>query len=76
MFAFQIYYYAGGNGFAGTPFKNRVEWMGDLNKKDGSIRLNKMQFTDNGTYSCAVKNPPDISGKPSQTKLRVVMKGK
>ncbi|KAK3550074.1 hypothetical protein QTP86_019165 [Hemibagrus guttatus] len=70
-----IFHYAGGKGFPDSAqFKSRVEWAGDLNKKDGSIRINKMHFNDNGTYSCDVKNPPDIAGKPSQTKLRVVKK--
>ncbi|KAF5898243.1 myelin protein zero-like protein 1 isoform X3, partial [Clarias magur] len=53
MFAFQIFYYAGGKGFPGTSqFKDRIEWAGDLNKKDGSIRVSNMQFADNGTYVC------------------------
>ncbi|KAI4884875.1 hypothetical protein NFI96_007561, partial [Prochilodus magdalenae] len=70
-----IFYYAGGKAFPDSPqFKQRVEWAGDLNKKDASIRVTHMQFLDNGTYSCDVKNPPDISGKPSLTKLSVVMK--
>ncbi|KAL7847307.1 hypothetical protein SRHO_G00222870 [Serrasalmus rhombeus] len=70
-----IFYYSGGKAFPDSPqFKPRVEWAGDLNKKDASIRVTQMQFLDNGTYSCDVKNPPDISGKPSLTKLRVVMK--
>ncbi|TSK16193.1 Myelin protein zero-like protein 1 [Bagarius yarrelli] len=68
-----IFHYAGGKGFPGTmQFNNRIEWAGDLNKKDGSIRIKNMQFSDNGTYLCDVKNPPDIGGKPSMTKLRVV----
>ncbi|XP_060765562.1 myelin protein zero-like 1 like [Neoarius graeffei] len=70
-----IFYFAGGSGFPDSAqFKSRVEWAGDLNKKDGSIRIHKMQFSDNGTYTCDVKNPPDIGGKPSLTKLRVVKK--
>ncbi|KAI4877473.1 hypothetical protein NFI96_015439 [Prochilodus magdalenae] len=70
-----IFYYSGGKAFPDSPqFKQRVEWAGDLNKKDASIRVTHMQFLDNGTYSCDVKNPPDISGKPSLTKLSVVMK--
>uniref|UniRef100_A0A0E9XAU4 Ig-like domain-containing protein n=1 Tax=Anguilla anguilla TaxID=7936 RepID=A0A0E9XAU4_ANGAN len=35
-----------------------------------------MQFSDNGTYACDVKNPPDIEVMPARTQLRVVMKGK
>lgn len=52
-----------------------MEWAGDLNKKDASIRVTQMQFRDNGTYVCDVKNPPDITGQPSIIKVRVVMKG-
>ncbi|KAJ8361377.1 hypothetical protein SKAU_G00179020 [Synaphobranchus kaupii] len=33
-----------------------------------------MQFSDNGTYACDVKNPPDIEVMPAHTQLRVVMK--
>ncbi|XP_030648411.1 myelin protein zero-like 1 like isoform X2 [Chanos chanos] len=71
-----IFYYTTGQPFYGeTPqFKERVTWAGDLNKKDGSIKVSHMQFADNGTYFCDVKNPPDITGKPANTKIRVVLK--
>uniref|UniRef100_A0A8C1I8M4 Myelin protein zero-like 1 like n=1 Tax=Cyprinus carpio TaxID=7962 RepID=A0A8C1I8M4_CYPCA len=73
----QIFYYTGGKQFPGSvpQFESRVEWAGDMNKKDASIRVIQMQFKDNGTFSCDVKNPPDISGQVSNTKVRVVMKG-
>ncbi|XP_007247338.2 myelin protein zero-like 1 like [Astyanax mexicanus] len=69
-----IFYYTGGRAFPDNSpqFKARVQWAGDMNKKDASIRVNQMQFLDNGTYSCDVKNPPDISGKPSLIKVWVV----
>ncbi|KAL7847306.1 hypothetical protein SRHO_G00222860 [Serrasalmus rhombeus] len=68
-----IFYYSGGKVFPDSPqFKSRVAWAGDLNKKDASIRVTQMQFFDSGTYFCDVKNPPDISGKPSE--LRVLVK--
>ncbi|XP_048037366.1 myelin protein zero-like protein 1 isoform X2 [Megalobrama amblycephala] len=72
-----IFYHSGGKSFPGTlpQFKSRVEWAGDMNKKDASIRVIQMQFRDNGTFSCDVKNPPDITGQMSITKVRVVMKG-
>ncbi|XP_018966490.1 myelin protein zero-like protein 1 [Cyprinus carpio] len=71
-----IFYYTAGKQFPGSvpQFKSRVEWAGDMNKKDGSIRVIQMQFKDNGTFSCDVKNPPDISGQMSFIKVRVVMK--
>ncbi|XP_028824926.1 myelin protein zero-like 1 like isoform X2 [Denticeps clupeoides] len=71
-----FFHYAGGKPYPGDvpQFKERVLWVGDLNKKDASIQVNTMQFTDNGTYSCDVKNPPDIAGTASRTKVWVVMK--
>ncbi|KTG04637.1 hypothetical protein cypCar_00045753 [Cyprinus carpio] len=71
-----IFYYTGGKQFPGSvpQFESRVEWAGDMNKNDASIRVIQMQFKDNGTFSCDVKNPPDISGQMSFTKVRVVMK--
>ncbi|XP_063058972.1 myelin protein zero-like 1 like [Engraulis encrasicolus] len=55
-------------------FEKRINWVGDLNKKDASIQVLQMQFSDNGTYLCDVKNPPDFTGVPARTKVRVVMK--
>ncbi|KAM4619887.1 myelin protein zero-like 1 like [Polymixia lowei] len=70
-----IFYFGNGKAFPGPPqFKERVHFIGDLNKKDASIQLSQAQFSDNGTYFCDVKNPPDISGTPSHTELKVVLK--
>ncbi|KAJ8267145.1 hypothetical protein GJAV_G00139020 [Gymnothorax javanicus] len=72
-----IFHYSAGKAYpslTSTQFKDRVEWIGDLNKKDASIKLTKMQFGDNGTFACDVKNPPDIEVTPARTQLRVVMK--
>ncbi|MGH0187783.1 UNVERIFIED_CONTAM: hypothetical protein FKN15_026801 [Acipenser sinensis] len=72
-----LFHYTGGKPYFGkTPqFKDRVLWVGDLNKKDASITITKMIFKDNGTYSCVVKNPPDIDVKPSSIHLQVVERG-
>uniref|UniRef100_A0A8D0HGZ6 Myelin protein zero like 1 n=1 Tax=Sphenodon punctatus TaxID=8508 RepID=A0A8D0HGZ6_SPHPU len=69
-----FFYYSGGKSYAGKdiPFKDRITWAGDLNKKDASINIANMQFLDNGTYTCDVKNPPDIVVKPGEIRLRVV----
>ncbi|XP_068122322.1 myelin protein zero-like protein 1 [Hyperolius riggenbachi] len=56
-------------------FKERVTWAGDLNKKDVSIKIDKINFKDNGTYTCDVLNPPDVNDLPKEIKLRVVEKG-
>ena len=72
----QIFYYGNGKGFPSEMYKERVHFIGDLNKKDASIQLFQAQFQDNGTYFCDVKNPPDVSGTPSRTELKVVLRGK
>ncbi|XP_068126911.1 myelin protein zero-like protein 1 isoform X2 [Hyperolius riggenbachi] len=68
--------FAGGIPYPGEGrFKERVTWAGDLNKKDVSIKIDKINFKDNGTYTCDVLNPPDVNDSPKEIKLRVVEKG-
>ncbi|EOB02728.1 Myelin protein zero-like protein 1, partial [Anas platyrhynchos] len=71
-----FFYYFNGRSYPGKdlPFKDRITWTGDLNKKDASISISNMQFRDNGTYICDVKNPPDIVVKPGEIRVRVVEK--
>ncbi|XP_041276839.1 myelin protein zero-like protein 1 isoform X1 [Onychostruthus taczanowskii] len=71
-----FFYYSNGKSYPGKdiPFKDRITWAGDLNKKDASIMISNMQFRDNGTYICDVKNPPDIVVKPGEIRVRVVEK--
>ncbi|XP_031428639.2 myelin protein zero-like protein 1 [Clupea harengus] len=71
-----FFYYSGGNSYPGSlaQFQKRVVWAGDLNRNDASIQVSQMQFSDNGTYQCDVKNPPDIVGSASGIKVRVGMK--
>lgn len=56
-------------------FKERMEWVGNPYRKDGSIVIHNLDYTDNGTFTCDVKNPPDIVGKSSQVTLYVFEKG-
>ncbi|XP_069725634.1 myelin protein zero-like protein 1 isoform X4 [Phaenicophaeus curvirostris] len=72
-----FFYFSNGKPYLGKdiPFKDRVTWTGDLNKKDASISISNVQFRDNGTYVCDVKNPPDIVVKPGEIRVRVVEKG-
>lgn len=53
-------------------FKDRVVWDGNLQRYDVSIILWKLQFDDNGTYTCQVKNPPDVDGLIGEIRLNVV----
>lgn len=52
-----------------------MEWVGNPRRKDGSIVIHNLDYTDNGTFTCDVKNPPDIVGKSSQVTLYVFEKG-
>uniref|UniRef100_A0A8C5RAT3 Myelin protein P0 n=1 Tax=Leptobrachium leishanense TaxID=445787 RepID=A0A8C5RAT3_9ANUR len=52
-------------------FKGRVQWEGDTKRGDASISLIDPRLTDNGTFFCTVRNPPDVHGNVLQTKLLV-----
>lgn len=56
-------------------FKDRLHFIGNINKRDASIQLNPAHFSDNGTFFCDVRNPPDVMGTAARTELRVVLKG-
>uniref|UniRef100_A0A3P9JY47 Ig-like domain-containing protein n=1 Tax=Oryzias latipes TaxID=8090 RepID=A0A3P9JY47_ORYLA len=65
----------------GTPypqeqglFKGRVVWSGNVVKRDASITLQKVSPTFNGTYTCQVKNRPDVLGNHGEIDLKVVNK--
>uniref|UniRef100_A0A670YR14 Myelin protein zero n=1 Tax=Pseudonaja textilis TaxID=8673 RepID=A0A670YR14_PSETE len=68
-----IFHYAKGQHYIDNvgSFKERIEWIGDPRWKDGSIIIHDLEYTDNGTYTCDVKNPPDIVGRTSQVTLYV-----
>ncbi|KAM4860405.1 myelin protein zero-like protein 1 isoform 2-T2 [Thomomys bottae] len=71
-----FFHYSQGQVYLGNypPFKDRISWAGDLDKKDASINIENMQFIHNGTYICDVKNPPDIVVQPGHIRLYVVEK--
>ncbi|XP_029142441.1 V-set and immunoglobulin domain-containing protein 1 [Protobothrops mucrosquamatus] len=72
-----FFYYSNGKAYRAksTQFGDRSRWAGDLNRKDASITIANMQFQDNGTYICDVKNPPDMNITPGKIKVRVMVKG-
>ncbi|KAG9329393.1 hypothetical protein JZ751_005418 [Albula glossodonta] len=53
-------------------FRKRVVWAGDILGGDASIMLREVKFIFNGTYTCQVKNPPDVHGSAGEVRLRVV----
>lgn len=55
---------------AGT-FRDRISWAGNVYKGDASISISNPTLKDNGTFSCAVKNPPDVYHNIPLTELTV-----
>lgn len=60
---------------AGT-FRDRISWAGDVYKGDASISIRSPTLKDNGTFSCAVKNPPDVHHNIPVTELTITERGK
>lgn len=57
-------------------FAGRIGWLGAPARGDASISLANSTLQDNGTYTCSVRNPPDVHGSPtSHTVLTVSPKG-
>ncbi|XP_069003665.1 myelin protein zero-like protein 3 [Embiotoca jacksoni] len=56
-------------------FVGRIQWRGSPARGDASISLLNATLNDNGTYTCSVRNPPDVHGSPtSHTVLTVTPK--
>ncbi|XP_030007436.1 myelin protein zero-like protein 3 isoform X3 [Sphaeramia orbicularis] len=56
-------------------FNGRIQWRGSPARGDVSVALINATLTDNGTYTCSVRNPPDVHGSPnSHTVLTVTPK--
>ncbi|XP_006890947.1 PREDICTED: myelin protein zero-like protein 3 [Elephantulus edwardii] len=52
-------------------FRDRISWVGNVYKGDASISISNPNMKDNGTFSCAVKNPPDVHHNIPTTELTV-----
>nr|XP_020443196.1 myelin protein zero-like protein 3 isoform X2 [Monopterus albus] len=56
-------------------FFGRIWWQGSPARGDASISLINATLNDNGTFTCSVRNPPDVHGFPlSHTVLTVTPK--
>ncbi|XP_040903108.1 myelin protein zero-like protein 3 [Toxotes jaculatrix] len=56
-------------------FAGRIRWQGSPTRGEASISLINATLNDNGTYTCSVRNPPDVHGSPaSHTVLTVTPK--
>ncbi|KFP90878.1 Myelin protein zero-like 3, partial [Apaloderma vittatum] len=56
-------------------FKDRISWIGSVAKGDASIAIQSPAISDNGTFICSVKNPPDVYHNIPQTVLIVTERG-
>ncbi|XP_012865054.1 PREDICTED: myelin protein zero-like protein 3 [Dipodomys ordii] len=59
---------------AGT-FRDRISWAGNVYKGDASISISNPTLKDNGTFSCAVKNLPDVHHDIPLTELTITERG-
>uniref|UniRef100_A0A6I8NE07 Myelin protein zero like 3 n=1 Tax=Ornithorhynchus anatinus TaxID=9258 RepID=A0A6I8NE07_ORNAN len=59
---------------AGT-FRDRISWVGDVYRGDASISISHPTMKDNGTFSCTVKNPPDVHHNVPMTELVITERG-
>ncbi|XP_051985379.1 myelin protein P0-like isoform X1 [Xyrauchen texanus] len=71
-----IFHYTGGAPYVDNkgPFQDRLEFVGNPARRDGSILIRNLDYSDNGTFTCDAKNPPDIVGHPSSVRLLVFEK--
>ncbi|XP_028449726.1 myelin protein P0 isoform X1 [Perca flavescens] len=71
-----IFHYTGGEAYVDNkgPFRDRLEFVGNPGRRDGSILIKNLDYNDNGTFTCDAKNPPDIVGRPSSVRLLVFEK--
>ncbi|OXB62365.1 hypothetical protein ASZ78_009431 [Callipepla squamata] len=56
-------------------FKDRISWVGNTAKGDASIAIQSLSMSDNGTFICSVKNPPDVYHNIPQTILIITERG-
>uniref|UniRef100_A0A803VW97 Ig-like domain-containing protein n=1 Tax=Ficedula albicollis TaxID=59894 RepID=A0A803VW97_FICAL len=66
-----VFYYYSSHGVPVGRFRSRVQWQGDVSRRDGSIRLHDLRLNDSGTYECEMRLLEDSSIFRSQTELLV-----
>ncbi|NWX35903.1 JAML protein, partial [Notiomystis cincta] len=66
-----VFYYYSNHGVPVGRFRNRVQWQGNVSRRDGSIRLQDVRVNDSGTYECELRLLQNSSVFKSQTVLLV-----
>ncbi|XP_069891508.1 myelin protein zero-like protein 3 [Dipodomys merriami] len=59
---------------AGT-FQDQISWAGNVYKGDASISISNPNLIDNSTFSCAVKNLPDVHHDIPLMELTITERG-
>lgn len=67
-----LYYHSAVFPAAQGPLKDRVLWNGNVMNGNASIVVKNLTLVDNGTFSCVVQNPPDLSSFVPTTVLTVI----
>ncbi|XP_032905391.1 myelin protein zero-like protein 3 [Amblyraja radiata] len=67
-----LYYHSAVFPAAQGPLKDRVLWNGNVMNGNASIVVKNLTLVDNGTFSCVVQNPPDLSSFVPTTELTVI----
>ncbi|XP_038236751.1 junctional adhesion molecule-like [Dermochelys coriacea] len=50
-----VFYYYSNHSVPVGRFQHRVQWCGDVARKDGSVRMQDVQADDSGTYTCEIR---------------------
>uniref|UniRef100_A0A8C3I7E1 Junction adhesion molecule like n=1 Tax=Chrysemys picta bellii TaxID=8478 RepID=A0A8C3I7E1_CHRPI len=50
-----VFYYYSNHSVPVGRFRPRVQWLGDVARKNGSVRLQDVQADDSGTYTCEIR---------------------
>ncbi|XP_050778110.1 junctional adhesion molecule-like [Gopherus flavomarginatus] len=50
-----VFYYYSNHSVPVGRFRPRVQWLGDVARKDGSVRLQDVRADDSGTYTCEIR---------------------
>ncbi|XP_060107611.1 myelin protein zero-like protein 3 [Heteronotia binoei] len=70
-----FHYQAGAYPAREGTFRDRISWAGDVAQHDASIAIASPTLEDNGTFTCSVKNPPDVQHTLPHTLLTVTRRG-
>ncbi|NXB11595.1 JAML protein, partial [Cnemophilus loriae] len=67
-----VFFYYSNHGVPVGRFKNRVQWQGNISRRDGSIWLQDVHANDTGTYECELRLLQNSSIFKNQTVLLVI----